>query len=514
MVVVAVASFLQLPGRASAGPVEQLAQVALHPTDPNVMVLRYMNGGDGLLYSDDAGASFKLICLSAIDPMLRRIGTIAVAGDGRLVMGLFDGLLEDQGGGCGFTAVPGLTDTWISDLAVDPTDPQVLYASTSKSMMNGAGAAPNGLYRRDGAGEFSQFGSLETLLITRLRLTSTDAGLRIYQSAIHGTVPGMIDGMPVMDLPNYVIRVSDDGGATFTEFPYGTGDGSAFRLVGVDPSNPDRILAVLDRTQENDELFVSSDRGQTFDSYHMLSQISAVEFAPDGRVFIGEAASSTDPTASVGLWFAASLDESPSKLADYPVACLAYQASTETLFVCQRWAFGTADQTDGAFTERASFKTIDEFVSCEGVDMADSCMTQLCGDYCGLAHFASAGVCQVYDGPFCGRCVAAMENEIEAPGCGGTSGGAGRGGSGGSTGARDGGADSGAGAAGTGASPAAGEGGRGGAAGSAGAGGDDDGDGGCSCSAPGAAARPYVLWWAAGWFALAWIARRRRRGGD
>ena len=40
------ASWLVLwPAPGHAGPVEQLVQVAFHPTDPDVMVVRYIYGG-------------------------------------------------------------------------------------------------------------------------------------------------------------------------------------------------------------------------------------------------------------------------------------------------------------------------------------------------------------------------------------------------------------------------------------------------------------------------------------
>jgi hypothetical protein len=355
---------------------------------------------------------------------------------------------------------------------------------------------------------------LEMLLITRMRIVPIDSGLRIYQSAIHGTTSGMINGMAVDDLPNYVIRVSDDGAETFTEFPYGSGDGSAFRLVGVDPTNPDRIVAALDHTQENDELFVSSDRGETFTAYHTVAQIAALEFLPDGRVFIGEAANANIVDSSVGLWAAPSLDEAPQKLGDYPVQCLAYQAATDTLFACQRWSFGTVDMSSGEFTERMKFSTVEDFVTCDGVDMAATCKTQLCGDYCGLGHFAQAGVCDVYTGEqFCGPCAAAMETDEDVPECEETVT-AGVGGGGGSSAPRDGGMEAASGSAGGDDRPQSGQGGA--QAGSGGAAGDDggDGDGGCSCSAPGRDRSARLGSLAAGLlFALTWLVRRRRARG-
>jgi hypothetical protein len=509
-VVVSVTFFaaLQLPRQVHAGPVEQLAQFAVHPSDPDVMAIRYIFGGDGVLYSNDGGASFKLLCLAAVDPALRRSGTIAFGGDGHMVMGVFDGLYEDSGAGCGWSAEASLTGTWISDLTPDPNDPGVIFVATSKS--SAGGPLPNGLVRRSADGTYEPFGTQEALLVTRVRVAATGSGLRFYESAIMGMIPGTIDGTPTQ-VPNYVIRVSDDDAETFEAFPFGETDG-AFRLVAVDPTNPDRIVALVDREGDTDDLLVSSDRGQTFDDYlMMMSNFGAITLASDGRVFIGESGLSTDPNASVGLWTAASLDTAPQKLADYPVQCLHHRAADDTLFVCQRWSFGTADPADGTFTETMKFTTVPDFIACDGVDMAATCEAQLCRDYCGPGHFAQAPVCEAYDQPYCGPCAAAMETDgtaqCESGGAGSGSspdGGVGEAGGSGSTAGAPGGS-------GQGGSAQAGD----GVAGGGGAGGGDDDDGGCSTSAAGRSAHAHAGPCLVGLFALcALIARRRRPRRD
>jgi hypothetical protein len=510
-VVVSVTLFAasQLPRQVHAGPVEQLEQFAIHPSDPDVMAIRYTYGGDGVLYSDDGGASFKLLCLAAVDPALRRSGTIAFGGDGHMVMGVFDGLYEDSGAGCGWSAEASLTGTWISDLTPDPSDPGVIFLTTSKS--SGGGPLPNGLVRRSADGTYEPFGSQEELLITRVKIAATDNGLRFYQSAIMGMIPSTIEGMPP-EVPNYIIRVSDDDAQTFEAFPFGETDG-AFRLVAVDPTNPDRIVALIDREGDSDELLVSSDRGATFSSYlEPLSNFGAITLTSDGRVFIGETGLSTDPSASVGLWSAANLDTTPQKLAEYPVRCLHHRPADDTLFVCQRWTFGTADPADGTFTETMKFTTVPDFIACDGVDMAATCETQLCRDYCGPGHFAQAPVCEAYDQQYCGPCVAAMESngtaqcESGGAGSGGSpDGGVGEAGGSGSTAGAPGG--SGRGGSDPGGSGQAG----GGEAGSGGESGGDDDDGGCSTRAAGRSAHAHAGAWLGALFALCGLIARRRR---
>jgi len=424
VVAVALALVLQLPSPAHAGPVELLTQLTLHPSNPDVMVVRYSNGGDGLLFSEDGGSSWKMLCVSAIDRMLRSAGTISLAGDGRLLLGAFDGLYQDQGNGCGFAMDATMEGRWITDITPHPTEPNVSFLITSTG-----NEAENGVVQRAADGTFTDLGEKLVMQISRLRVVSNGDQLRFYQGAVAEQVMVTLDGGTETFLPRYVIRVSDDDAQTFREFNVGTLD-ARFRLQEIDPQNPDRIVAVIDREGENDEVLVSSNQGETFETYFELSQFGALAFAPDGRVFIGEARTITNPGASVGLWSAESLDSEPQKIGDYPVQCLAYQGATDTLFACQPYAFGKADPSSGSFTELFDFATVEEFVSCEGVDMPSTCEAQLCRDYCGPGHFAQAPVCEVYTTAFCGPCVVAMESGatscgsagMPAGGAGGTSG--------------------------------------------------------------------------------------------
>ena len=212
---------LHFADSAFAGPVEQLSQVALHPTDSKVMVLRYRDGGDGFFYSGDAGKSWALMCLSAIDINVPRSGPIAVTGDGHVMMGVFQGLYTDDAKGCGWEKDPFIGDVWVSNVIPDPTDSNVMFVATSK----GGTGILNGIVKRDANGELSDFGKKEELLVTRLRVVEREGGLRFYESVLKGQIKVVINGME-MDAPNYLIRYSDDDAETFTEFPFGGTDGN------------------------------------------------------------------------------------------------------------------------------------------------------------------------------------------------------------------------------------------------------------------------------------------------
>lgn len=404
--------------RASAGPVEQLVQLAIHPRDPNTMLVRYTEGGGGMLRTHDGGRSWRLACDSMqLDPQTRS-GATVIAGDGSTWMGAFDGLWHDDGHDCGWQREHSLDGKWIGDVINHPTDPDVVFAVTSvASHMDEH--VQNGVLRRDVSGVWSDVGVKDELLPTRLLVAEHGSGLRMYVSAIKGqTMPS--DGGVSHSI--YVVRVSDDDGATWQEFPVDDTAGS-FRLQAVDPTNPDRIVATISRYADNngnggeDSILVSSDRGEHFAEYLKITEIGGLTFAPDGRLWIGDKGESTNPRAPNGLWFAPSLDVPATRLAlgDYPVQCLGYNLANDTLYACQHWIFGTVDKDSGELSSLLNLRDVQDFVQCDGVDPVAACDMQLCGAYCGYGHFGVAPVCQVYDTPTCGKAVAAAEAELGMP---------------------------------------------------------------------------------------------------
>jgi hypothetical protein len=384
---------------ALAHDMERLAQVALHPTDADTMVLRYIQSGDGLLYSDDGAASFDLLCKSAIYPETTLIETIELAGDGHALLAGANGAYEDDGHGCGFHAVEALAGRWVRDFAPHPSDPDVTFAAAAD-----VGGVGYRVLRRDAGGKWSELGAGVAPILNRLHAAQTDAGVRLYASGLVGTV--QVDGV---DMPEYVLLVSDDEGESWREHPFGPTDGT-FRLEAVDPTHPDRLVATVQRNEVRgetldagtDHVLISEDQGATFTPYLSVTEISGVTFAPDGRMWIGDLGSTMHPKASQGVWFASDASQRPVQLGDYPVACLAHQAATDTLFACQRWWFGHVNQEDGAFTAQIRLQDVQGLVQCADRDIAAACEVQLCRSYCTLEHFAQAPVCSVYEGPFCG----------------------------------------------------------------------------------------------------------------
>src|SRR4051794_26868537 len=113
-------TLLSLPAQAS-GPVEMLVGVYVDPANPQRLIVRYDNTGSktGLLYSDDSGATFSLVCTTAaaasalraldapsdklqsdVRSSLSRNRIATITGDGRTLLGTTSGLFIDDGAGC------------------------------------------------------------------------------------------------------------------------------------------------------------------------------------------------------------------------------------------------------------------------------------------------------------------------------------------------------------------------------------------------------------------------------
>src|SRR5688572_26065384 len=94
---------------ALAAPPEILSQLALHPTDPNRMVLAYVQGGQGLLFSQDGGRSFALRCGAAVSASFTRSRVpLLLTDNGEALLGTFEGLVRGGADGCGFGDDAGL----------------------------------------------------------------------------------------------------------------------------------------------------------------------------------------------------------------------------------------------------------------------------------------------------------------------------------------------------------------------------------------------------------------------
>lgn len=400
-IVALAAGLMAWPTRVAAGPVEQVAQFAAQPDDPDVMVLRHEYGGEGLIFTRDGGVNWQLMCGSALQPTgltqtLSRLGPVAFDADGVLHMGTFGGLLRDDATGCAWTSESTFADQWVSDVTRHPTDASILFAITS----SGGEGKMNGVYRRDGAtAQWKALGTQDAILISRLFVVELGGGkLRLYEGAVRGML-----GMAPNFTPNYITRVSDDLGETWTEHEFGQTDGTV-RLEAVDPKNPDRIVVVVDHEGSSsgvagapDDILISDDQGATFTTWTSVVSFGGLAIAPDGRAWFGDTGDSSGLEGTNGLFAAASLGAKATLLSsELHVTCLHYLPAAKRLFACDRFEAGFVIPDDGTYTQSFAFREVASFIDCPDRDLPMACERQLLSGWCGITHFPEADLCCNY----------------------------------------------------------------------------------------------------------------------
>lgn len=382
------------PSAALAGPVESPAELAFHPTDSQQWVARWDFAGGGLLFSSDAGSSWSLVCNSAISPMLTgETDGLAITPSGDVFTGDFSGLWRVTNGGCGHSKVPELDGRWVSDVRNDPEDPNLIYAVTSNGGMDpDTGAAyQNGIFRFDAASDtWSELGSRDAFLISRLRVTKTDTGRRFYQSIAElGGAPDYISTL--------FVRYSDDGGDTWVSHS-AFNDGEAqteVRVEAIDPTDPNRI-AVTQRnlfdSEALDKVWVNTAGGAP-DAWVLVGEVAelgGVTFAPDGRMWFGDNLGSVY-LVPPGSTTAEALGTEPIRS-----RCLQYDPIADAPLAC-RLTDVVAVASDGSVSPKLDFKSDVSWMTCPDVDMPSACQDQLAGlNWCNITHYPEAKICAEY----------------------------------------------------------------------------------------------------------------------
>jgi photosystem II stability/assembly factor-like uncharacterized protein len=208
-------------------------RILFDPTNPNRVF-----AVDGSLYrSDDAGQTFTVTGSPDSNNNLR---TIAIASDGTLYGGTYEGKVFrstnlgvqwiERGQGLPAVNPPPLTHL-VRDLAVDPTNPQVAYASIETA----------GVYKTTNGGE----------LWTNLAVPGqADPQATTYRVAIDPTAP---DHLLVASSSG--MHRSINGGSTWTTVII-----DRFTWVGFDPKHPARVIA----TRGIGPVMKSENGGQTW----------------------------------------------------------------------------------------------------------------------------------------------------------------------------------------------------------------------------------------------------------
>lgn len=428
--------FLGIGLSASVGravPPEYLRNIALHPTDPKVFALRFESAFGGLLFSRDGGQSFQMVpALTFYKYSLQRDVPMVIGADGKLQIALDSGLVLDDGAGCipaptgsdTHPSDPAVKGLWIADVVPHPTDPDTSFLLSTGDTQT----AHSGVWRRK-QGVVAPIGMSEpapampgklAFIASSLRVVARTAsmdGVRLFEA---GTKYDHSGATPVS---TPVLRVSDNLGATWTTYTIPDPNKTAgnAKILIVDGSEPFKAIVFLENGfgEESDDpidpLFITKDGGKTFTPY--LDKIQAAGEAlllPSGQILLG------DRGATGGLWSAANFDAAPTKVFEQPVECLAYQAQSQKIFMCKKYELGLYDAAANSFCTMLQLREAKGFPSCPSAPLETNTkgIDQLCGGYCGAAHYASAPVCSAFSvqpGRICGRAAYDYDNAAPDP---------------------------------------------------------------------------------------------------
>jgi hypothetical protein len=386
-----------LSRQAHAGQPELFDGVQQASSDPSSVLIKYQWGGGGFLVSHDGAKEFGLVCSSSVSSELRS-NTLLVhrTGADRVFVGSFSGLWRGDGNGCGFVAVDALKDAFVTAIAGDPDDPMRTYVTTAK----GDAAARNGVFANDGTSDtWTALGSLDPAWIQTLHVVTTSSGKRFWETKVFPSPPDP-QSMLSDNVVHYVTRYSDDEAATWTEHElspvtqFGMEDPRAsFRLIAVDPKNPDGIYGVVIRNSLPSDLLFSASRGEpgTWSKLAEVTEFGGIAITPDGKLYFSDQGQMTKQVAVID-----GPNSSPRKLTEqYIVGCLHWDDSQKRMLACRQFQFGTIDLESGAFSVLYDMRCGERFSHCPGIESA--CAAQLSSAWCSTGHYPSAPLCAGYD---------------------------------------------------------------------------------------------------------------------
>ncbi|HYH95025.1 hypothetical protein [Hyalangium sp.] len=154
----------------------------------------------GAVISRDQGQTWRWICPEGMGIGAWRPERYFWSTGGDLLAATGNPLVRSTDGGCTWTSHPFFKDTWVTHLAVHPTDERIMFVTTGKPSVG------NGIYRsEDGGASWTVVLPLSTeARYSAIRIAPSDPR-RLYASG--------------QDLAGMFISRSDDGGQTWTRLP-------------------------------------------------------------------------------------------------------------------------------------------------------------------------------------------------------------------------------------------------------------------------------------------------------
>ena len=246
---------------------QSIGAVAVAPSDANVVwvgtgesyVARFSYSGDGVYRSTDAGRTWRHMGLTDSHHVARIVihprdpNTVYVASMGHLHTANAErGVFRTRDGGSTWEKVLYIDDRiGTIDLAIDPTDPAVLYAATYEKVRYPwhleIGGPGSGIHKStDGGSTWRRLeGGLPTGRIGRIGIDVAPSNPRILYAVIENANPRDTTSMRVSGGYGQVYR-SDDAGESWrlTHDPAIDVGGKApysFNMLRIDPQDPEKV---------------------------------------------------------------------------------------------------------------------------------------------------------------------------------------------------------------------------------------------------------------------------------
>ena len=248
----------------------RIADIAIHPTDLSTWYVAVGSGGvwkttnSGTtwkpIFDSEVSYSTGCVVLDPSNPDVVWVGTGENVG-GRHV-GFGDGVYRSLDGGSTWKNM-GLADSQhISEIIVHPKDPRTVFVASQGPLWSPGGE--RGLFKTTDGGITwtNTLSAGEWTGVTDLIMDPRNPDV-LYAATWqhHRTVAAVIDGGPESG-----IHRTDDGGATWTKLENGLPKGNLGKIgLAISPQNPDVVYAVIELDNRKGGVWRSSNRGASWE---------------------------------------------------------------------------------------------------------------------------------------------------------------------------------------------------------------------------------------------------------
>ena len=247
----------------------RIADIAIHPTDHSIWYVAVGSGGVWKtvnagttwepIFDDESVYSTGCVVIDPSNPHTVWVGTGENVG-GRHV-GFGDGIYKSTDGGANWTNM-GLSDTQhLSEIIIHPEDSNTLWVAAQGPLWSAGGE--RGLYKTTDGGETwtNVLSAGEWTGVTDVVMDPRDPDV-LYAATWqhHRTVAALVDGGPETG-----IHRTTDGGQSWTRLTEGLPKGNMGKIgLAVSPQKPDVLYAAIELDNSKGGVWRSADRGATW----------------------------------------------------------------------------------------------------------------------------------------------------------------------------------------------------------------------------------------------------------